>query len=168
MSDQYSGTALYAFYQGTYVLKLTGEVRAPMCVTLDAFVESIFRDERMRAVIVDLTDICLIDSTALGLIAKIAVNFKARSDEKPVLISTCIDTTRVLESMGFEQVFDIVKALTTSIPEKLDEIPVEICAKSGATEKVLEAHRILMNMNKKNHDTFKEVVEALEFDKLCH
>ena len=167
MSDKRLGTALYALYQGTYVLKLSGEVRAPMCVTLDGFIESIFRDVRMRGVVVDLTDICLIDSTALGLIAKIAVNFKAHSGEQPVLISTSIDTTRVLESMGFEQVFDIVKELPAT-PENLEEIPVTVCAESSATDKVLEAHRILMGMNEKNRETFKEVVEALEFDKLCH
>lgn len=65
-----SGHILFAIHHGTYVLKFTGEVRAPMCATLDDFLEKMFVDSELSAILVDLTETDYIDSTALGMIAK--------------------------------------------------------------------------------------------------
>ncbi|MBV1919235.1 MAG: STAS domain-containing protein [Pseudomonadales bacterium] len=163
MPDSNAGRALYAEHQGTYVLKLVGDIRAPICATLDSFVESMFCDVKLRSILVDLSETQLIDSTALGLIAKIAVHTRKRFQEKPVIISTRPDITRILDSMGLEQVFDIVQEASV-ISSAMNEVPVERCVENSACQKVLEAHRVLMSLNEKNHETFKEVVAALEFD----
>ena len=163
MPDSNAGRALYAEHQGTYVLKLVGDIRAPICATLDSFVESMFCDVKLRSILVDLSETQLIDSTALGLIAKIAVHTRKRFQEKPVIISTRPDITRILDSMGLEQVFDIVQEASV-ISHAMNEVPVERCVENSACQKVLEAHRVLMSLNDKNHETFKEVVAALEFD----
>ncbi len=163
MPDSNAGRALYAEHQGTYVLKLMGDIRAPICATLDSFVESMFCDVKLRSILVDLSETHLIDSTALGLIAKIAVHIRKRFQEKPVIISTRPDITRILDSMGLEQVFDIVQEASL-ISSAMNEVPIERCVENSACQKVLEAHRVLMSLNEKNHETFKEVVAALEFD----
>ena len=161
MPDCNAGRALYAVHQGTYVLKLVGDVRASMCLTLDNFIERIFADESLQAVLVDLSETTLIDSTALGLVSKIAVSFRKISQDKPVIISTHADVTRILDSMGLEQVFEIVEDISL-VSGDLKEVAVEKCVSGAACERVLEAHRILMSLNKKNHEIFKDVVKALE------
>jgi anti-anti-sigma factor len=163
MPDSNTGRALYAEHQGTYVLKLVGDIRAPICATLDSFIESMFCDVKLRSILVDLSETLLIDSTALGLIAKIAVHTRKRFQEKPVIISTRPDITRILDSMGLEQVFDIVQEGSV-ISSAMNEVPIEQCVENSACQKVLEAHRVLMSLNEKNHETFQEVVAALEFD----
>lgn len=173
MPESNAGRALYAVHDGTYVLKLVGDIRAPICATLDSFIESMFCDLKLRSILVDLSETVLIDSTALGLVAKIAVHTRKRFQEKPVIISTRADITRILDSMGLEQVFDIVQESSVK-SHAMNEVPHEECAEGSACQKVLEAHRVLMGLNEKNHETFKEVVAALEFDQFdvetdcCH
>ena len=163
MPDSNVGHALYAEHQGTYVLKLVGDIRASLCATLDSFIDSMFCDVKLRSILIDLSDTQLIDSTGLGLIAKIAVHIRKRFQEKPVIISTRPDITRILDSMGLEQVFDIIQEPSV-ISHAMHKVPLEECAEGYACQKVLEAHRVLMSLNEKNIETFKEVVAALEFD----
>ncbi|MCG8671645.1 MAG: STAS domain-containing protein [Pseudomonadales bacterium] len=161
MNQSSASRVLYAVHQGTYVLKLVGDVRVSCCATLDDFIEGMFKDPQMSAVVIDLSETTIIDSTALGLVAKIAVFFRKSFDIKPVIISTNPDVDRILDSMGFEAVFNIVHEAPVIDPA-LADLPDKGCTEACATEKVLEAHKILMSMNAKNAETFKEVVATLE------
>ena len=64
---------LQAEKQGIYVLKFIGEIRLNLCSTLDNLVESITQDPEFKTVVIDLTETEIIDSTTLGLLAKIAM-----------------------------------------------------------------------------------------------
>ena len=161
MAESNTGKALYAVHQGTYVVKLIGEVRVPICSTLDAFIERMFADRQLTSVLIDLSETTVIDSTALGLLAKIAVQTRRRFHQKPLIISTQDDVTRILDTMGFEKVFNLVYEKPVRSPE-MSEIPKVPCDENSAFDKVLEAHRVLMDMNDHNRETFKDVVAALE------
>ena len=161
MAESNTGKALYAIHQGTYVLKLIGEIRVPICATLDNFIENMFRDKQLNSVLIDLSKTQIIDSTALGLLAKIAIQTRKRFKRKPLIISTEPDVTRILDTMGFEKVFNIVHEAPVKSPS-MTEMPNIPCDERNAFEKVLEAHRILMDMNERNHETFRDVVAALE------
>jgi len=157
-----SGHILFAIHHGTYVLKFTGEVRAPMCATLDNFLEQMFNDAEISAILIDLTETEYIDSTALGLIAKTAVFLQMHNHRKPIILSTNQDITRILESMGFDQVFII---LACECHEKcLDELPEVEPSEQEMMEKVISAHRVLMGLSEQNQATFKNLVEALELE----
>lgn len=157
-----SGHILFAIHHGTYVLKFTGEVRAPMCATLDNFLERMFADTDLSAILVDLTETDYIDSTALGLIAKTSVFLQMHNQRKPIILSTNQDITRLLESMGFDQVFII---LACECQENcLDELPEVEPSEQEMMEKVISAHRVLMGLSEKNQATFQSLVEALELE----
>lgn len=161
MAESNTGKALYAVHQGTYVLKLIGEIRVPICATIDGFIENMFQDRQLNSVLIDLSKTQVIDSTALGLLAKIAIQTRKRFHSKPLIISTQPDVTRILDTMGFEKVFNIVHEEPVKSP-RMSEMPNVPCDEVNAFEKVLEAHRILMDMNESNRETFKDVVAALE------
>jgi len=161
MAESNASKALYAVHQGTYVLQLIGEIRVPICATLDSFIEGMFRDPELHSVLIDLSQTQIIDSTALGLLAKIAIQTRKRFKRKPLIISTQSDVTRILDTMGFEKVFNIVHEEPVKSPSMI-EMPNIPCDEKNAFDKVLEAHRILMDMNDRNRETFKDVVAALE------
>ena len=165
MAESNSGKVLYAVHQGTYVLKLIGEIRVPICATLDGFIESLFHDTSLNSVLIDLSETQVIDSTALGLLAKIAIQTRKRFNQKPCIISPRSDISRILDSMGFEKVFNIVHEAPVKSP-RMSEVPNIACSNGDACEKVLEAHRILMEMNETNRETFRDVVAALEEDRM--
>ena len=165
MAESNCGKALYAVHQGTYVVKLVGDIRVPICATFDGFIENMFHDGQLNSVVIDLSEASVVDSTALGLMAKIAVQLRKRFNQKPLIISTRPDISRILSTMGFEKVFNIVHEAPVKNPP-MSEMPNIPCTQGSACDKVLEAHRILMEMNEKNHETFKDVVAALEYDQV--
>lgn len=168
MAETITGKALYAVHQGTYVLKLMGDIRVPICATLDTFIDEMFQDSRLHSVLIDLSETHVIDSTALGLLAKIAIQTRKRFDRKPCIISTRADISRVLDSMGFEKVFNVVREAPAPVKNPpMSEMPHVPCKdERDACGRVLEAHRILMEMNEKNRETFQELVAALEEERV--
>lgn len=154
---------LQAEENGIYVLKFVGEIRLNLCSTLDNLVESITHDPNFRTVVIDLSETDVIDSTTLGLLAKIALAAKKQSGCVPSLISTHDDITRIIYSMGFDSIF-IIAGKPLSSEQHLEEIPFLKASEQQVRDKVLEAHKILMGMNSRNQEEFKNVVQALEYE----
>ncbi|MCF7981676.1 MAG: STAS domain-containing protein [Pseudomonadales bacterium] len=156
-----SGKILVAKKQGVYVLKFVGDVRLTLCAALDIFVERMMSDRELKAVFIDLSDTEGIDSTSLGFIAKIAISTQKFCHWKPTIISINPDITRILLSMGFDAVFNIIDQRIDDAAT-LDELEILECSESQAKDKVIEAHRILMGLNDENKEKFQELVEMLE------
>lgn len=156
-----NGKILAAESNGIHVLKFVGDVRLNYCTTLDHYFDSMFTNEGFKTVLIDLSETKCIDSTSLGQLAKIAILSKEKFDHTPTIISTEADITRLLLSMGFDQVFTIVKEVIASVGH-LDELPEEDASQQDVQARVLEAHELLMSMNDKNRDTFKDLVATLQ------
>ena len=156
-----SGRILVASHDGVYVLVFEGDVRLTLCTAVDEYLEKMFQDAGFRSVIVDLSRTDNIDSTSLGLLAKLSIQTDRRFSFRPTLISTRRDITRILLSMGFDEVFDLVEE-PLEHHEQLAELPMLIASEEDVRHRVLEAHRTLMAMNETNRDTFHDLVAALE------
>ena len=156
-----SARILHAVHDGIYVIKFVGDVRVPLCVCLEGFLDRMFADNSLQSVLIDLTETTGIDSTALGLIAKIAVALRERLQRRPVILSTNPDVTRILSSMGFDRVFVIVDK-APRVDEPLAELEMVEPSEQDLTRNVIDAHRVLMGMNARNRATFRDLVEALE------
>jgi anti-anti-sigma factor len=155
------GRILVAGQSGAFVIKLVGDVRLTLCTTLDEFFDEMLSVENFASVVVDLSDALNVDSTTLGLLAKLAIKAKERFKFVPVILSTNRDITRVLESMGFDRVFSIREEPLLN-DEDLGELPVLQCSEDSVKKRVLEAHRILMGLSDSNHAKFRELVSLLE------
>lgn len=158
-----SGKILFAEQDGNYVLKFIGDVRLTLCTTLDHFLESMLDNQGFKAVIIDLTETVGIDSTSLGLIAKISVKMKQRHHTRPTIVSTNDDISRILLSMGFDKVFFLIRELTVP-PMSLSELSPLQESEQLVRQRVLDAHRILMDLNETNRESFRDLVRSLECD----
>ena len=144
------------------MLKLLGEVRLTLCSTLEGFLEKMFGESDFRSVIIDLTETDTIDSTSLGLLAKLSIQAKKRFNLVPIIISTRDDITRILLSMGFDSVFVIVRELDGLTRLNMSDLPCECNSEQAVQARVLEAHRILMSLNEENRQAFSDLVKQLE------
>ena len=158
MSD---GKIQCAEYGDTFILKCIGEVRLTFCSALNEVIEKILKTHAFKSIVIDLTEVISIDSTTLGLLAKLSMLSKRKDGMLPTLASTNPDVSRVLESMGFNQVFNLVHT-ATPCPECLDDLPEQDQSEELVKARVLEAHRILMSLNQSNRDEFRDLVSALE------
>ncbi|MGK0441492.1 MAG: anti-anti-sigma factor [Pseudohongiellaceae bacterium] len=155
---------LVADHQGTYLIKLIGDVRLTLCNTLDSYMDDMFGSQDFTGVTIDLSDAQGIDSTSLGLLAKLAINAKKRGLAVPTILSPNADITRLLESMGFHKIFNICCQSMMSDAD-FQELPNQCGSEENVRTKVIEAHKVLMGMNDDNFDNFAELVSALESSK---
>lgn len=162
------GTIKIADHEGVYVIKMEGDVRLTLCLSFDEFIEGILSQESYRSVIFDLTSAQAIDSTTLGLMAKISIKATQHSHDLPLVVTDNPSITRILVSMGFDDIFRLVEKAEFVISDD-DADVITMCEKNGneteVKKTVLEAHRLLMGLNEQNQETFKELVETLEASK---
>ncbi len=158
MSD---GQILTAFQDGAYVLRLVGDVRVTLCATFEDFLEKMFDDAKFKSVMIDLCGAEGIDSTSLGLLAKLAIQSQQRFNFKPVIFTSNESITRIIESMGFDAVFDI-RPYALDCEKELETLPQVAGDEDELCEKVIEAHRVLMGLNDENKAKFKGLLEVLE------
>lgn len=155
------GRILVANYDGTHVIKFLGDVRLTLCPALDQYLNNIFNSRYFKTILIDLTETQGIDSTSLGMLAKMSIRMKKDKGFVPTLVSVNDNITRVLLSMGFDKVFVLVKSLEQNF-EPTEELIEGDFSDLTVQQKVLEAHRTLMGMNQHNHQEFKNLVDVLE------
>jgi anti-anti-sigma factor len=155
-----TGSLFYARHQRTYVLKLVGELRYTLGEALNAFLDRLFKQEDFDRILIDLTEAVSIDSTILGLLAKVANFMGERFGRKPILVSTNADINQLLDSVGFYEVFIVAEQLDLS-NEGLRPLSVPAPSEEAMAATLLEAHTLLSELNEDNRLLFKDVVEAL-------
>jgi anti-anti-sigma factor len=155
------GRIIVADQDGTHVIKFLGDVRLTLCPALDQYLDNIFNSRHFKTILIDLTETEGIDSTTLGMLAKMSIRMKKKMGFVPTVVSINDNVTRVLLSMGFDKVFVLVKHLNEHV-EPMQELVQGDFSDLTVQQKVLEAHRTLMGMNQKNHQEFKNLVDVLE------
>jgi anti-anti-sigma regulatory factor len=138
-----------------------GDVRLTLCTTIDEYFQGMFEDPEFASVWVDLCDAEGIDSTTLGLLAKLALKVKERFGFEPAIYSCEPSINRLLKSMGFQRLFELHEEACNN-PENISEIPAVECSEGVVKEKVIEAHRVLMGLSDENRARFKDLISALE------
>lgn len=158
-----AGKILQASCGGVYILKLQGDVRLTLCTSLDDFIETMFSAADFTSVAIDLTEAEGLDSTTLGLLAKIAMRARQALNFTPIIISNDSSITRLLTSMCFERIFDIREQGLESMAD-FGELAVAVSSEEEVKARVLEAHKTLMGVSDENAAHFRDLVSALESD----
>ena len=110
-----TGQVSFAFSDGVYVLKFKGDIRFQICASVDRFIQKIFHESEHATVIVDLTEASAVDSTALGVLAQIAIHTRRAQDTRPTILVNAPDMLAVLRAVSFDKVFHLLPNATASI-----------------------------------------------------
>ena len=155
------GRILVSENQGNHIVKLEGDVRLTLCASFNEYIDTIFENEQADDLIVDLRDAKGVDSTTLGLLAKLAMYTTDHFKLKPTMF--CMDPSllQIIESMGLDDLYDIVE----SDPGELEE-STELSAIQEDIEQIrkhiLEAHKLLSLLNPANRTEFMDLIATLE------
>lgn len=155
------GQILVADHEGVYIIKMVGDVRLTLCISFDQFIDAMLAATNFSSVLFDLSDAEAVDSTTLGLMAKISLLAQEKRNITPVILATNTSIKRILDTMGFADIFRIVDKLELDVAPEKSLTAIE-CDEQEVKEKVLEAHKILMGLNEQNRETFKNLVNMLE------
>ena len=155
------GRVLAASQDGAYVIRLVGDVRLTLCTALDDFFQRMFDDPDFASVWVDLCEAEGIDSTTLGVLARLALTVKEKFGFQPAIYSCDPGINRLLKSVAFHRLFELHEE-SCSDPEDIAEVPVVKGSEESVKQKVIEAHRTLMSISEENRVRFKDLMTALE------
>jgi anti-anti-sigma factor len=161
MSTPPPGTIFFARKDGLLCIRLEGRTTFALGPGFTDFIGQIFARDDWTGIVVDLTGTTAIDSTILGLLAKIARLLRQRRDHSLVVISSNSRITLTLRNLGLDRIMTIVAPAGAPTAD-LTKVPAGDANKSEQARVALEAHRELMALNKKNATQFRTVVEFLE------
>ncbi len=159
--DMAEGRIRAANHNGVYVIRFEGDVRLTLCTTIDDYFERMFEDPGFTSVWVDLCEAEGLDSTTLGLLAKLALTVKQRFGFQPAIFSCDPGINRLIKSMGFQRLFELREELCGDENEAT-AIPVVEGSEAAMKEKVIEAHKVLMELSPENRARFKDLLAVLE------
>ena len=151
----------YAENAGIHGLKYVGQIRYTIGASLDKFIENLFDGPTPKGFMVDLREVETIDSTNLGLLAHIAKLMKKYGAPRVTLVSTKEDINRLLTSISFDEVFDIVDE-SGHVMADCQELGLQEDTGPEMAQTVLNAHRTLMAISEDNKERFQEVIELFE------
>lgn len=155
------GQILVASHHGVYVIKMVGDVRLTLCMSFDTYIDTMLADPLFSSVLFDLTEAESVDSTTLGLMAKTSILEDEKHEIYPVILAPTEDVRRVLDAMGFEEIFTIVDSL--AVPMLASKpLHCNTCDEESIKRKIIEAHSILMELNPNNEEKFRDLVDLLK------
>ena len=155
------GKILAANQDGAYVIRLVGDVRLTLCTTIDDYFFRMYQDPTFASVSVDVCQAEGIDSTTLGLLAKLALTVKEKFGFVPIIYSSDSGINRLLRSMGFQRLFELSEEACGS-DDGSDEVPMVAGTEQAVKEKIVDAHKVLMNLSEENRTRFQDLMTALE------
>lgn len=157
----HSGKVLAGCKAQVFYLRFTGDVRLPWCVTLEDYCSYVLQNKEVDALLVDLSGAANLDSTTLGILAKIGQAALQKLGSKAEIYLHDSSIQRLLQSMGFDALFSMHLEAPPSAPD-LPVLPLGDCDEDEIKESVIDAHRTLMDMNQRNTRKFQDLVETLE------
>ena len=159
-----NGKILVATVDNVPILKFIGDVRVLMSSALDNYFTSLYGRPVLDKMIIDMTEAQGIDSTALGLLAKMAIQLRNRFNVRPIIVSTNPDITRILQSMSMDLICEILDEVNDSVAS-FDELNAQDETEDSVRKKVIEAHQTLMALSDDNKAEFQDLVSALKADR---
>ena len=158
-----TGRVLSAVHGARCFLRFEGTVRFMVGNRLEKYVRGLFATSKVGHVFIDLTSAEHLDSTILGILARISRYQQNRNASRPTIFCSKDDIRLLLDTMGFDEVFEIRDESPGGIwPEDMGEIPETEPSVQEKAGTILRAHKELMGMGDGNRELFRGAVEELE------
>lgn len=157
MSD---GQILFAEHEHVFVIKLNGAVKFDLGSALEIAVNEVMSAAALTSVLIDMTQTTMLDSTILGILAKMAIIVNERFTHRVSLITANEDVYKILLSVGFDKLFVI---LGQAQEDEADFIEIKSISEPERviTQRVLAAHKALIKLNEENKIEFQDVIDIL-------
>ena len=145
-----------------YLLKLVGDVRLTISGALNRYMEILFGKNQVKSVVVDMLDVEGVDSTTLGLIAKLGLHCRECYQMNVKLFCQNPSIIRTLECMGFDEIIDIFQQSPNDFDTELQSLEEVSAGVDEIRQQVIEAHKLLLRLNPQNSAEFTDLINALE------
>lgn len=155
------GSYQLALVNNQYILKFIGQIRYTASPVLHNFIHQLQEESDKKEVAVDLSQTQYLDSTNLGLLAKIARYCLQTFHHKLTVITTDKSITELLHNVGFDALCQFISSPLEYV-EEVSELQKNASIDTASLGKIMyQAHKTLMDMNEKNRIEFQDAVALL-------
>jgi anti-sigma B factor antagonist len=152
---------LIAHNKGAYTIMVEGRANFDYGLPLRNFAKNL--DNSFTQIAIDLRACLGMDSTFMGIMAMIGL--KAKKNNVQVEILNAGENNRyLLEGLGLDKLFKFVDKDTCNICNEKIEPDADSCSILDQAETVVDAHRTLTRIDKKNVPKFEKVIEFAQED----
>jgi anti-anti-sigma regulatory factor len=155
------GAILTARAENIEYIKFLGTVRYSHCAGLEAHINQLFEHDNFDEIVIDLEQAEILDSTALGLLARVAIELEKSSSLKPVIFLKRGELANILKRVCFDQVFSIVLDGDIKVSRDFKELPAQSQSEKQILQRVIDAHRDLAKLDKQNEKLYQDITGAL-------
>jgi anti-anti-sigma factor len=164
MASLQAPKAFYGHIEQSLILVLKGQVRYVTARALRTFLDELLQRESNDTMIIDLRELEAIDSTGMGLLARLG-RTTLQHGRRAVIVCSVRDVTTCLRSAAFDTLFFMVDEWPFDEEADVSEVPLDTNLMPDLLGKVmLDAHRDLASLSDENRRAFAEVIAALEVD----
>lgn len=154
------GTIFSARKDSVEYIKFIGVIRYSQCAGLESHIEHLFSNIDFSEIIIDLEQTEMLDSTALGLLAKISIEYKKVSEQKIIIFMKQGELAHILKRVCFDQVFNIVNR-SSQTDSSYKELPPLAQSEQEVLNSVIKAHKSLAEISPDNEHYFTDITKAL-------
>ena len=156
-------TGIYevALHQGTYFLKLSGHLCFSSSVPFADIIDLIGNTQGCKGALVDMREASMVDSTHLGLLARLALESQSKLGQQLTIVSTGKHVPQALKTTGLQHLALLLDAHEGDMPptESIQALPA---SKRSIAQVMLEAHQTLVHLNQENKNTYQDFVTMLK------
>lgn len=143
------------------VLQVLNKASYTNCEPVRKFFDQKFK-EGQRSFIIDFAKCVSLDSTFLGVLVNLALNLRNAEENGTVaLVNLSGRNLETVKNLGIHRIADVC-SLSVDNYDTLESLGKNGVDEAVCTETIYQAHKTLMNLNKKNLRMFCDVVSFLE------
>jgi anti-anti-sigma regulatory factor len=163
-----AGTLMVAIFGDSAWVKISGRANFTSSIDLKNLVNRLW-ENGYRHLVFNVGDCVIMDSTFLGVLAGIGLNFaESKSRGVDCLVEIANPNARIsdlLENLGVAHLFNVISTPEIS-GQKFESLSSENenFSRADVTRTCLEAHKTLMALSPANADKFKDVAQFLAED----
>ncbi|HET9933119.1 MAG TPA: STAS domain-containing protein [Polyangiaceae bacterium] len=158
------GHVTHAQKGSVHVLRYFGTVNFLLAPGIQNFVDHLIEDGSVSGLVFDLSGASSLDSTNLGLMARVNERLVSKGAANSVIISGNEDIDAVLRSMGFDQTFELLSGDADDGAPNVEPIQTPAPSSVELKRTMLDAHQALIRMSEAHRKEFEAVVACLERD----
>lgn len=142
-------------------IKFIGTIRYSHCGGLESHIEYLFDGHDYKQIVIDLEEADILDSTALGLLAKIAIQLKNTTKVSPIIFLKTGELANIIKRVCFDQVFQLIFNGELQPFEALEELVSNEQDEKQVLQRVIDAHESLAILSEKNRQLYKDITCSL-------
>ena len=151
---------LYSEHDGVHFLRFRGNILHTLAPALDDFLTHLSAVSDSYSYLLDLTEANSVDSTMLGLLARVANLAREQGAPPPTLVCPNEDLIDLVVGIGFDEVFSLIACNGAPMGDGQAIAHPETDDRE-LTRTMLEAHQELIALKEGNRLLFEDVVELL-------